>query len=197
MRDLPPGATARIEAWRTLALLGLCTVVAVLVAPFRPGIVLGESMAPTFHSGQVFLMSQIRNSCSLDRGDVVLFDLDGQTYLKRVYAIPGDTIWAVVAPDEQGAFSWVVPDQEVPQVQDVLSSNPDLGELVRLRVPDEHIVVLGDACSNSYDSRFFGSLSVRSVRGRVIVPHLFSLWAPDPSGRGVAMAGEGPATAFR
>jgi signal peptidase I len=192
MRTLPFGWTARTEAWRTLALFGFCVALTIIATPLRPGIVLGESMSPGFHSGQVFLMSQIRDYSSLERGDVVLFDLDGQTYLKRIYAIGGDRVWSVVTPDEQCASSWIVPDRELPAVEGLLAGSPQLGTLARVRVPEEQIVVLGDAGSNSYDSRFFGSLPVQSIRGRVVLPYLFSLWSPDAADCGVAMASERP-----
>ncbi|MGD0111950.1 MAG: signal peptidase I, partial [Armatimonadota bacterium] len=195
MRTLPFSSIARAEAWRTLALFGFCAALAIIATPLRPGIVLGESMSPGFHSGQVFLMSQIHDYSCLRRGDVVLFDLGGQTYLKRIYAIGGDVVWAVVAPDEQDTSRWFVPDAELPEVQDLLTASPQLGTLARIRVPDDQIVVLGDAGSNSYDSRFFGSLPAQSVRGRVVLPYLFSLWSPDAADCGVAMAGERPAPA--
>ena len=195
MRTLPLSSTSRTEAWRTLALLGFFAALATIATPLRPGIVLGESMSPGFHSGQVFLMSQIHDYSCLRHGDVVLFDYGGQTYLKRIYAIGGDAVWAVVSPDEQDASRWFVPDSELPEVQDLLAGSPQLGTLARIRVPDDQIVVLGDAGSNSYDSRFFGSLPAQNVHGRVVLPHLFSLWNPDATDCGVAMAGERPAPA--
>ena len=138
------------------------------------------------------VLFETRDVTHLGRGDVVLFGLDGQTYLKRIYAIAGDIVWEFVTPEEQGAFPCVVPDHEFAEAQSILSANPGLGELVRAPVPAGHIVVLGDAGSNSYDSRFFGALSARNVRGRVIVPRLFNLWSPDVSACGVAMAGGSP-----
>jgi len=149
-------------------------------------------MAPGFHSGQAFLMCEARDVTHLGRGDVVLFDLDRQTYLKRIYAIAGDMVWEFVPSEEQGTFPCAVADPEFAEAQSILSANPGLGELVRAPMPAGHIVVLGDAGSNSHDSRFFGPLSARNARGRVIVPRLFRLWSPDVSACGVAMAGGSP-----
>ena len=100
--------------------------------------------------------------------------------------------WEFVPPEEQGSVPCVVPDHEFAEAQSILSANSGLGELVRAPVPAGHVVVLGDAGSNSYGSRFFGPLSACNARGRVIVPRLFRLWSPDVSACGVAMAGGSP-----
>jgi signal peptidase I len=139
-------------------------------------------------------MSQIRDISCLRRGDVVLFDRGGQTYLKRIHAIAGDIVWAVVPTDDQDGSPWFVPEWDLSQVQDLLAGSPQLGTLTRLRVPDGQMVVFGDAGPTSYDSRFFGSLPIASVRGRVVLPHLFSLWSPDAADCSVALAGGHPAS---
>ena len=190
MRSTPRRTIARTEGLRTLALVGMCLVLSLLAAPLRPGIVLGESMAPAFHSGQIFLMSQLRNPISVDRGDVVLFDLAGQSYVKRVYAVAGDEVWGVVQPGDDGVFSWVVPVSSLLGTRDYLAAQPYLGGLMSLVVPPGQVFVLGDAWADSYDSRFYGPVPVAAVRGRVVVPRLFSLWAPDAPGGSLIATGK-------
>jgi len=192
MRMYGSEALSRAENRRTLALVALCLSLGFLATPIRPGIVLGESMAPTFRSGQVFLMSQTRDASPVERSDVVLFDLDGQMYLKRVYAIAGDEVWGVVDVGEQGLLSRVVAESELDQTDEFLRQHPGLGELARVSVPPDCVFVLGDAAADSYDSRHFGPIPVSAIRGRVVVPRLLSLWNPDGPGRGVALAGDAP-----
>jgi len=189
-RSGTPAPPDRAERIRTLVFLGMCLTIGLAASPLRPGVVLGESMAPTFRSGQVFLLSLLSRDATVGRDDVVLFGFNGQTYLKRVYAVAGDEVWGVAAPGEEGQLSWVLSPDRAPQARDLLRRYPGLGHLVRLRVPPGCVFVLGDAGANSYDSRRFGMLSVAAIRGRVIVPHLFSLWPPAPAGPAVAMAGE-------
>ena len=47
------------RSWRAGLIAAACLVVGVWVLPVRPGVVLGESMAPFLHNGQVFLMSRL------------------------------------------------------------------------------------------------------------------------------------------
>lgn len=182
--------TAHIEGVRTLALVGLCLLTSLLATPLRPGIVLGESMSPTFRSGQVFLMSQLRSPTLVSRGDVVLFELSGQSYLKRVYAVAGDVVWGVAMPEGGGTLSQVVPVGRLLRVRDYLASHPYAGELMQVEVPPGEVFVLGDAGADSYDSRVYGPVPVSAVRGRVIVPHLFSLWAPAEAGGALFATGQ-------
>ncbi len=190
MRSTPRRTIARTEGLRTFALVGMCLVLGILAAPLRPGIVLGESMAPTFHSGQVFLMSQLRDPVSIDRGEVVLFDLAGQSYIKRVYAVAGDEVWGVAQPGDDGVFSWVVPVSDLLNTRDYLIAHPYAGKLMSLVVPPGQVFVLGDAWADSYDSRSYGPVPVAAVRGRVVVPRLLSLWAPDAPGDSLIATGE-------
>jgi signal peptidase I len=84
---MPVEGASRIEKMRTIVFLAMCALIVVFAAPVRPGIVLGESMAPAFHSGQVFLTSRVTGPESVRKGDVVLLAVDDQVFLKRVFAL--------------------------------------------------------------------------------------------------------------
>jgi signal peptidase I len=143
-------------------------------------------MAPSFRDGQVFLASRVRDSASLETGDVVLAQVHGSVLLKRVYALGGDTVWAV--PSERGSMERVVPRSEVRRLRLMLSRQYPQQDLVRYEVPPDCVFVLGDARSDSYDSRHFGAVPSEAIRARVVVSHLFRLWEPSRPGSGVAMA---------
>lgn len=185
MRTAKSVPLGRTERTRTLVFLGMCLAIALAAAPIRPGVVLGESMAPTFHSGQVFLLFRLSPGAPVGRGDVVLFSFTGQTYLKRVYAVAGDELWGVAAPGEEGVLSWVMEPEEAQGAEELLRRYPNLGQLVHFRVPPEHVFVLGDAGANSYDSRYFGPLPIGALRARSDrAASLLSLEPRQPRARG-------------
>jgi signal peptidase I len=180
----------RTERRRTLVFLLMCVAIVALAAPIRPGIVLGESMSPAFHSGQVFLAMRVSDPTTLERGDVVLVSVDGQVFLKRIYALGGDTVWGVKLGDGGEEMDRIISVSELPDVQRVVGRYRGLGEVVQLTVPEDSLYVLGDASANSYDSRYFGPVPGSAVRARVIVSKLARLWGPGDDGSAIVMAGK-------
>jgi signal peptidase I len=172
-----------------LAVLGGVFIV-LWAAPIRPGVVLGESMSPSFHSGQVFLMSRLGDTTDLELGDVVVLDVDGELYLKRIRAVGGQTVWGLDSADVDGAPDIVASPFEVEKVRRLLQARPAVGRVVNITVPPGHVFVMGDSERNSYDSRQFGAVPVGAIRGRVVVGRLFQLWGPDQSSSAVVMAGD-------
>lgn len=104
----------------------------------------GESMTPSYQSGDAVLIVRHRVGRAVRRGDVVLcrlpaeFSGPGGCLVKRVTAVEGDTI-AGVPPG--------------PARRDV--------------VPSGQVYVQGDS-KHSYDSRAFGSIPLQCVLGRVV-----------------------------
>ncbi len=75
-------------------LVGLVVAV-VCITMYRPMIVEGESMSPTYHTGQLNVINQTAYWFSgPGRGDVVAIRLAGPSiaYLKRIIALPGETV---------------------------------------------------------------------------------------------------------
>ena len=182
--------SSKTEKRRTVVLMVVCVVTGLLAAPIRPGVVLGESMAPAFHSGQVFLTTRVRHADALQRGDVVLLTVDGQLFLKRIRAVGGDTVYAVRSGGEGSTVERIISTGELGSVRRLLGRYRGLGELVEFSVPEGHVYVLGDSESNSFDSRHFGPVPWEAIRGRVVVARVFRLWSGDHKGPQVAMAGE-------
>ena len=182
--------SSKTEKRRTVVLMVVCVVTGLLAAPIRPGVVLGESMAPAFHSGQVFLTTRVRHADALQRGDVVLLTVDGQLFLKRIRAVGGDTVYAVRSGGKGSTVERIISTGELGSVRRLLGRYRGLGELVEFSVPEGHVYVLGDSESNSFDSRHFGPVPWEAIRGRVVVARVFRLWSGDRKGPQVAMAGE-------
>jgi signal peptidase I len=187
---MPIDGASRIERIRTVVFVAMCVLIGVLATPVRPGVVLGESMAPAFHSGQVFLTSRVPNPEGLRKGDVVLVAVDDQVFLKRVFALGGDRVWLLESAADEQEAPQVVLTPDLPRSRPWAPWYGEAVQLHRLTIPEKHVYVLGDSLANSYDSRHFGPVPWEAVRGRVVVSRLFRLWRPDAGGVSLALAGE-------
>lgn len=135
--------------------LGVIAVVAAL-QPYRPMRFVGESMSPTYRSGEFALTLPVDGP--LRRGDVVLVDTPNGTIVKRVALLSGDSYRQMLV-----AGDWVdltgLPQQTCAHRR------------VRTQiVPPGTVYLLGDDLTISVDSRSFGPVSVESVRRRLIDP---------------------------
>ncbi len=131
----------------------------VLLQPYRPFVVAGDSMSPTFANGQL-LVANVRPQ-ALARGDVVVFRHNGETMVKRIAYLPGDSFERF----------WFNHDWQV------LSSGVSRSALIRIgaprqrwTVPQGSVYVLGDNPSGSIDSRTFGPVLTKDVLA--IVPNV-------------------------
>ncbi len=160
-----------IKLWCFVA-LALSALFAAL--PIRPGVVIGESMFPTFKDGQIFLMRLLRDPKSLHRGDVVIFTIGGETCIKRVAGLPGDRLWGLDFDEMAGKPDYVTSDpKEIARLQRLVQASPAVGRVMEVVVPPRSVYVLGDATNNSYDSRYFGPVPLDAIKGRVVVASLF------------------------
>jgi inner membrane protease subunit 1 len=108
----------------------------------------------------------------LRRGDVVIAKSpNGDLVCKRVCAVPGDSVTLPLPPTSAPPF--------VDRVDGLLP--PDFFSLVAaaspphaqsppttIVVPEAHVWLEGDNPASSYDSRQYGPLPMRAVRGRVV-----------------------------
>ena len=155
--------------WRPKGLLAcLLLLVAWSLSPLRLGFVSGSSMAPTYRSGQPFLMTRT-NAMHPSVGSVVVFDHDGQPYIKRVLAIEGQEIWGVAWSESGGHPDMVLPRGRVARMDRIMKKHPQLGRVIHFTVPKDHVFVVGDGIS-SQDSRRFGPVPVEAIRGIVVAP---------------------------
>ena len=100
------------------------------------------------------------------RGDVVVFnklDGTGSPYIKRVAALPGETL-------EIKNETLYINEQKVQQaaLQNIKYPSRDyIGQEGKpYTVPENHIFVIGDNSANSYDSRDFGAIPLNDVIGK-------------------------------
>lgn len=133
----------------------------------RVGVVDGHSMEPTMKHAAVYLIdgSHYANR-PVRRGDVVVAERNGRTYLKRVAAIGGDSIYFLRHRAHQERQ--IVPEFQLPAARRMTGRDPRKWfELTEVRVPPGHCYLLGDNVTNSIDSRDFGPVPLEEIRGKV------------------------------
>lgn len=149
--------------------LVLALILAVLLRTFvvESYQVQGVSMQPTLHTGERVLVDKLLfRFTSPKPGEIVVFKSPvnpSQTWIKRVIAVAGDTVQVkndVVYVNGQR--------QSEPYL--VYRGSPNVGPLT---VKPGDIWVEGDNRPQSYDSRYFGQLPVKNLRGEA-----FLVWWP-------------------
>lgn len=151
-------------------LLRVCGVVAIYKVPT-------DAMAPFLIKGETIIAQALSLHGGLPkRGDVVTFTTEGiagigapkpQIYIKRVAALPGDTVHLVdgrLRINDQPVSDYY----DVSQIKYVLmpgltgKTGADLSR--PYTVPADHLLALGDNSPNSSDSRFWGPVPVKNLR---------------------------------
>jgi signal peptidase I len=135
---------------------------------YQPTVVIGNSMAPTLESGRLIWVDRTYYRLHRpQRGEVVVFRLDGVTYVKRVYRAPGEILHYLAT----GA-DWLGPVQEG-QERATGRRYVRRGARIRMKqmqVPQDSVFVLGDNYLASEDSRQLGPIPISSILGRAHLP---------------------------
>lgn len=159
-------STVRLCGLRYL-LLALGVTFLLAITSFSVMTVKGESMSPTIREGGRVLVTKfgfpalnpsIFPWMGVKRGEIaVLRDpVDGADVVKRIIAVSGDQI-SVVHNRLKVAGRYLLMDGNL------------LEELSGLtEVPFGYVLVAGDLGSESFDSRHYGLVSIKALRGRVI-----------------------------
>lgn len=124
-------------------LLGVAT--AYVAVPFRLGVVMGESMSPSMKHGDMYVLERTQGRFGDVRvGDVVVFRHNGTTYLKRVLAKPGDTVYVLTFPGT-GRDEFVM-DWELASVRRITRRMRRWysAKVVPRRVPEGFFYAVGD-----------------------------------------------------
>ena len=136
------------------------------------------SMCPTVCEGDRVManLSSFRG-ISPRRGDVVLFLYQDETdlHIKRVAAVGGDT---VSAPNGRVRVNGIPVETVRSACGTSTNQKEDYGtpqEFVPGVVPPSHLFLLGDNEGNSYDSRYYGTVDVSRIRGKL----LYLYWSPQ------------------
>jgi len=114
-----------------------------------------------------------------ERGDVVVFiyPLDKEKdYIKRVIAVAGDTVWL---KNKKLYINGRLAEDVYAVYDDSMDMYPDDRRVNfgPVKVPDNNLFVMGDNRDHSSDSRFWGYVDLRAVRGKAFMIY----WSWDSS----------------
>ena len=143
---------------------------AVILTFIKPTIVKEHSMENTLHENDYLFISRQAYTLfgDVERGDIIIFPSQlktsggkAKTLIKRVIAIPGDTI-AIV--DQK-----VILNGEVLE-EDYIKDGYTDTELEEMKIPAGKIFVMGDNRQNSSDSRSksVGLVDIDSILGKAV-----------------------------
>lgn len=128
-------------------------VVVILIRTYlvTPILVHGESMSPTLKGNELMILNR---RGKIDRFDIVVVDIEKEDIIKRVIAMPGETISC-----ENGIIYVNGRKQEESYSK---GKTPDF-EKVTLK--DDEYFCLGDNRENSLDSQELGPFKAKKVKG--------------------------------
>ncbi|MFL0251114.1 signal peptidase I [Clostridium neuense] len=152
--------------------IGIAIVIAMLFRTyvFAKENVDGSSMMSTLKDRDVTFVEKLSlHSKSIKRGEIVTFDSGNAAhdiFVKRVIGIGGDKIeiknGRVYRNGEELNESYLDKDTYT-------QGGSFLGENKKYKVPQGYIFVMGDNRKVSYDSRYFGPVSLKALNGHVIL----------------------------
>ena len=164
------------ELFQTI-ILGIA-IFAILQVSLQPYKVEGSSMHPTMESGDFVIVNKITyweipfyesiNHQYLftgpRRGDLVVFDYPfdpSRKFVKRVIAIPGDTL-------EIKSGSVIINSKVI---NEPYVYHPSYDNVRPITIPRGSYYVLGDNRQNSQDSRSFGLISSENISGKALISY--------------------------
>lgn len=159
------------EAWEWMKALllagGLVFIIRTFI--FSPFIVEGPSMEPNFHTGERLIVNKILyNVRAPQRGEVVVFHASAEKdYIKRVIALPGETVR--VEGDKIYVNNQLLDEPYLKQALDDAAKKGipyNTRNFPEKTVAEGSVFVMGDNRSNSADSRDIGFIEYDRIVGR-------------------------------
>lgn len=144
-----------------------------IVLPIRlflaqPFVVEGESMVPTFDSGDYLIIDELTYRLSdPERFDVVVFRYPGDPkvfYIKRIIGLPGETVSIA-----RGAVTIATREGDTITLQEPYVVSEDATYTLTTTLGEDRYFVMGDNRPKSSDSRVWGPLPEENLIGRAFV----------------------------
>jgi len=152
----------------TFIVLAIVIVVPVRYFIAQPFIVEGESMHPTFESGDYLIVDELSYHLGTpSRGDVVVFRYPGDPsvfYIKRIIGLPGETVHinrGITSVSRVDGSTIILDESYVVTEDATYSLDTTLGT--------DQFFVMGDNRPRSSDSRVWGPLPKEDMIGRAYV----------------------------
>lgn len=154
---------------------------------YKPYNQASASMSPTIKRGDMFVVSRWGygkfGDNELVRGDIIVFNhpvISEAVYIKRVIGVTGDRIefheGKIILNGTDVSRTHIATDDQYKVYQEHIGESaytvkilPEIpvpsGQII---VPNGHLFVMGDNRSHSNDSRYWGSVPVNNVIGKVV-----------------------------
>lgn len=152
----------------TFIVLAVIIVVPIRLFIAQPFVVEGESMHPTFESGDYLIVDELSYHLSdPKRGDVVVFKYPGDPhvfYIKRIIGLPGETVHI-----DHGQTTVTKTDGTTITLDESYVLTEDATYTQDTVVGPGQFFVMGDNRPRSSDSRTWGPLPEKNIMGRAFV----------------------------
>jgi len=149
----------------TFVVLAIVIVVPIRLFVAQPFVVEGESMHPTFETGDYLIVDQLTYRFQEpERGDVVIFKYPNDTsvfYIKRLIGLPGETVHI-----DKGETSITKTDGTVIRLDESYVIAEDATYTLDRTLGPGQYFVMGDNRPKSSDSRAWGALPKEDIMGR-------------------------------
>lgn len=163
----------RLTDWCDTGIVASLVSVLLVTYGFQLSVVDGDSMLPSLRNGEFTIVNKLIYKLHRpERGDIIVFrswNEEGRDYIKRVIALPGEEVsikdgWVIVKGlklNEPYKLKQLDPPVNYPKI----------------KVPKDHLFVMGDNRENSTDSRTegHGPLPMKNILGKAS----FILWPTD------------------
>jgi signal peptidase I len=168
-----PGRNRWIVEWALVLLAALGLAFALRTWVVQTYSIPSVSMVPTLKVGDRILVDKLSYHLhGVHRGDVVVFAtppkeipvLNVKDLVKRVIGLPGETISS--GPRAEVFISGKLIDQ--PWLTKNARHHPG-PTIVKQRIPEGQIFVMGDNRGSSFDSRYFGTVPESLIVGRAVL----------------------------
>lgn len=129
----------------------LVIVLLIRIYLVTPIIVSGESMLPTLDGGELMVLNKIDK---IERFDIVVVDTGKEEIIKRVIAVPGETISC------ENGIIYINGHR-----QDEEYSRGITSDFEKIKLEDDEFFVMGDNREDSLDSRHMGPFKRTAIKG--------------------------------
>ncbi len=167
-----------VEFFETIVVVGaIFALIYLFVAQFHK--VSGSSMVPTFHTGDYLITEKVRYRFnSPQHGDIIVLKNprdESQDFIKRIIAVPGDTI--KVERNQVFINGQLLSEPYLP-IDTPTHAGAFLTEGSTVKAGPDQYFVFGDNRNHSSDSREWGGVTRKEIVGRA----LFRYWPPQVIG---------------